>query len=199
MSLPDDKIEELVKGCVSGKQKYQEMLHKHYYGLLLSICLRYTKDYDMAGEVLQNAFIKIFKNLKKYEFKGSFEGWLKRITVNTAIDYIRSSKNALVLLPDEFDLENVDLHDDDELGEDDNFGYQYSPEQVMQAVQMLTPAYKAVFNLYVIEEYQHKEIAEMLHINIGTSKSNLLKAKLKIKKILLENFSKTDPLSNDKF
>lgn len=197
MSLPDDKIEELVIGCVKGKQKYQQMLHGHYYGLLLSICLRYTKNYDIAEEVLQLAFIKIFKNLKKYEFKGSFEGWLKRITVNTAIDFIRSKKNALVLLPDEFDLENVELSDD--YDEDDNFGYQYSPQQVMEAVQMLTPAYKAVFNLYVIEEYQHKEIAEMLDINIGTSKSNLLKAKVRIRKILETKFKSKDPLSNDRF
>tara|TARA_R110001592_G_scaffold307299_1_gene580500 strand:+ start:25231 stop:25824 length:594 start_codon:yes stop_codon:yes gene_type:complete len=197
MSLPDDKIEELVIGCVKGKQKYQQMLHGHYYGLLLSICLRYTKNYDIAEEVLQLAFIKIFKNLKKYEFKGSFEGWLKRITVNTAIDFIRSKKNALVLLPDEFDIENVELSDD--LEEDDNFGYQYSPQQVMEAVQMLTPAYKAVFNLYVIEEYQHKEIAEMLDINIGTSKSNLLKAKVRIRKILETKFKTKDPLSNDRF
>jgi RNA polymerase sigma-70 factor (ECF subfamily) len=197
MSLPDDKIEELVIGCVKGKQKYQQMLHGHYYGLLLSICLRYTKNYDIAEEVLQLAFIKIFKNLKKYEFKGSFEGWLKRITVNTAIDFIRSKKNALVLLPDEFDIENVEITDD--FDEDDNFGYQYSPQQVMEAVQMLTPAYKAVFNLYVIEEYQHKEIAEMLDINIGTSKSNLLKAKVRIRKILDTKFKTKDPLSNDRF
>lgn len=198
MSLPDDKIEEVVKGCVEGKGKYQQKLHGHYYGLLLSICLRYTKNYDIAEEVLQLAFIKIFKNLKKYEFKGSFEGWLKRITVNTAIDFIRSKKNALVLLPDEFDLENVEIEHDEE-DEDDNFGYQYSPQQVMEAVQMLTPAYKAVFNLYVIEEYQHKEIAEMLDINIGTSKSNLLKAKVRIRKILDTKFKAKDPLSNDRF
>jgi RNA polymerase sigma-70 factor (ECF subfamily) len=197
MSLPDDKIEELVIGCVKGKAKYQQMLHGHYYGLLLSICLRYTKNYDVAEEVLQLAFIKIFKNLKKYEFKGSFEGWLKRITVNTAIDFIRSKKNALVLLPDEFDLENVEISED--YDEDDNFGYQYSPQQVMEAVQMLTPAYKAVFNLYVVEEYQHKEIAEMLDINIGTSKSNLLKAKVRIRKILETKFKTKDPLSNDRF
>lgn len=194
MSLPDDKIEELVIGCVKGKQKSQQQLHKHYYGLLLSICLRYTKDYDMAEEVLQNAFIKIFKNLKKYEFKGSFEGWLKRITVNTAIDFFRKSKNSLVLLSEEYDLENTDLQDGDD-DEEENFGYAYSPAQVMEAVQGLTPAYKTVFNLYVIEEYQHKEIAEMLGINIGTSKSNLLKAKVRIRKILEEKFRPTDPLS----
>lgn len=193
MSLPDDKIEELVTGYVNGKQKYQQMLHKHYYGLLLSICLRYTKDYDMAEEVLQNAFIKIFKNLKKYEFKGSFEGWLKRITVNTAIDYFRKSKNSLVLLSEDYDLENTQLQDNEE--DEENFGYAYSPAQVMEAVQGLTPAYKTVFNLYVIEEYQHKEIADMLGINIGTSKSNLLKAKVRIRKILEEKFRPTDPLS----
>lgn len=102
-----------------------------------------------------------------------------------------------MLLPDEFDIENVELSDD--LEEDDNFGYQYSPQQVMEAVQMLTPAYKAVFNLYVIEEYQHKEIAEMLDINIGTSKSNLLKAKVRIRKILETKFKTKDPLSNDRF
>ena len=190
MSSIDKELKEIIEGCIAGKSKFQEKLHRRYYGLLMSICLRYTKDYMEAEEVLQKSFIKIFKNINKYEFKGSFDGWIKRITVNSAIDYFRKSKKSPSLLPEDYDVdESQSLHEDADV--DNNFGYQYSPEQVMEAIQLLSPAYRTVFNLYVIEEYQHKEISEMLGIHIGTSKSNLLKAKQKLRQILEQQFTPT--------
>lgn len=150
--------------------------------------MRYTNNIDQAEDMLQTGFIKIFRNIHKFEFGGSFEGWMKRIIVNTAIDYYRSKKKDFLLMPEDDTLEKMDLVEDD--NPEDEFPY--TPQQVLEAVQMLTPAYKAVFNLYVIEEYTHKEIAEILGISIGTSKSNLLKSKIKLRKILEKNFQKQD-------
>lgn len=151
----------------------------------MAICLRYTNNFDQAEDILQNSFIKIFNNIEKYKFEGSFDGWLKRIVVNTSIDYYRGKKNDFLLLPEDQEIERFEITDE----EDEETEYPYTPQQVMQAVQDLTPAYKAVFNLYVLEEYPHKEIAEILGISIGTSKSNLLKAKAKLRKILEKKFS----------
>ena len=150
--------------------------------------MRYTNNMDQAEDILQNSFIKIFRNIKRYKFEGSFEGWMKRIVVNTAIDYHRGKKKDFLLLPEEQEMEQFELIDDPA---DDNaeLNYPFTPQQVMAAIQELSPAYKAVFNLYVIEDYSHKEIAEQLDISVGTSKSNLLKAKAKLKKILERNFT----------
>ncbi len=139
---------------------------------------------------MQNSFIKIFNNIEKYKFEGSFDGWMKRIVVNTAIDYYRGRKNDFLLLPEDQEIERFELIDEEE----EEVEYPYTPKQVMEAIQDLTPAYKAVFNLYVLEEYSHKEIAETLGISIGTSKSNLLKSKLRLKKILEKKFSLNTPL-----
>ncbi len=184
------ELEEAIKGCIENDRKSQEWLHKRYYAVMLPICLRYTKNVDQAEDILQKSFIKIFKNIGRYEFKGSFEGWMKRIVVNTAIDFHRSRKGDFLLLPEEMSMEDFDQ--EDEGLDDETKNYPYTPKQVMEAIQELTPAYKAVFNLYVIEEYTHQEIADMLGVSIGTSKSNLLKAKARLRKILEENFVKSE-------
>lgn len=146
--------------------------------------MRYTRDEDFAQDILQRAFIKIFDNIKKFEQKGSLEGWMKRIVVNTCIDTYRKKKKDLLFLGEDHDIENLDLENET----DEGMNFPYQPKQVFEAIQQLTPAYKAVFNLYAIEDYTHKEIADMLDISVGTSKSNYLKAKLRIKKILKENY-----------
>ncbi len=156
----------------------------------MAISQRYTSNFDQAEDILQNSFIKIFNNIEKYKFEGSFDGWMKRIVVNTAIDYYRGRKNDFLLLPEDQAIERFEIIDEVE----EEAEYPYTPKQVMDALQDLTPAYKAVFNLYVIEEYSHKEIAETLGISIGTSKSNLLKSKLRLKKILEKKFSLNTPL-----
>lgn len=183
------ELEEAIKGCCENDRKSQEWIHKRYYATLLPICLRYTRNMDQAEDILQNSFIKIFNSIDRYEFKGSFEGWLKRIVVNTAIDFHRSKKSDFLLLPEDKSMEDFDREDE---FEDEELNYPYTPKQVMAAIQKLTPAYQAVFNLYVIEDYTHKEIAEMLGVSIGTSKSNLLKAKIRLRKILDEQFEKNE-------
>ncbi len=184
------ELDAIVKGCVEQDRKSQQILHQKYYRRFMAICLRYTANYDQAEDMLQSSFIKIFNNIGKYKSEGSFDGWMKRIVVNTAIDYYRVRKTDFVLLPEGQELERLEVYDETE----EDTEYPYTPTQIMEAIQSLTPAYKAVFNLYVLEEYPHKEIAEMLGISIGTSKSNLLKAKLKLKKILEKKYSTNIPI-----
>lgn len=184
MENQKSELKEIIHGCVKNDRKQQRRLHELFYGKLFAICMRYTRDEDFAQDTLQRAFIKIFDNIKKFEQKGSLEGWMKRIVVNTCIDTYRKKKKDLLFLGEDHDIENLDLENEET--NVNNFPYQ--PKQVFEAIKQLTPAYKAVFNLYAIEEYTHKEIAEMLEISVGTSKSNYLKAKLKLKKILKDNY-----------
>jgi len=148
--------------------------------------MRYTSDKDTAQEVLQEGFIKVFDKLEAFDFKGSFEGWIRRIVANTAIDHIRKSKK------------NPYLSDNDNdfvLGAENPMVEQEELEMstlkgdiAMNSIQQLSPSYRAVFNLYVLEDYTHREIGEILGISEGTSKSNLAKAKVNLQKILNEKF-----------
>ena len=183
----NEELEKTIKGCCKGDRKAQEWLHKRFYSTLFPVCMRYTNNIDQAEDILQNGFIKVFKNIKKYKFEGSFEGWIKRIVVNTAIDYHRKRKKDFVLLPEDQEMEQFEMVDDSSA--DDEWNYPYTPDQVMSAIQQLTPAYKAVFNLYAIENYSHKEIADILNVSVGTSKSNYLKAKARLRTILEKNFT----------
>lgn len=152
--------------------------------------MRYANDRDSAEEMLQEGFIKIFDKLDAFDYKGSFEGWMRRIVANTAIDHIRKSKKNPIL---------TDNDDDFKLGGENPMIEQeeldlvdIQAEMALEAIQELSPAYRSVFNLYVMEEYTHKEIGEILGISEGTSKSNLSKAKLNLQKILKEKFMKID-------
>ena len=181
-------LKSMIEGCLRGDRKYQFKLYERYYGRMMGVCMRYATDRDEADDLVQQGFIKLFNNLKRYEFKGSFDGWIRRMFVNTAIDHIRRKKRNPLLLGEDahLDLFNKEKEQDqfDKVEELDT-------NIVMQAIEKLTPAYKAVFNLYVIEDYSHKEIADMLEISVGTSKSNLSKAKQNLRKYLQEAYNKT--------
>lgn len=148
--------------------------------------MRYTRDRDTAEEVLQEGFIKVFDKLDVFDFKGSFEGWMRRIMANTAIDSIRKSKKNPLLTDNDDDFK-MKGEDPIVLKEEVEF-VGIKAEIAMEAINQLSPAYKAVFNLYVLEEYTHKEIAEILNISEGTSKSNLSKAKGNLQQILKDKF-----------
>jgi len=185
-----EQLAKLIKGCLKNKRRAQGELFKLYYGKMLAVCLRYINDRDSAEEVLQEGFIKIFDKLEAFDYKGSFEGWMRRIMANTAIDSIRKHKK---------DPKLTDNDEDFKLGasnpmieqEEEEF-VSIKAEMALEAIQELSPAYRAVFNLYVIEEYTHKEIAEILGISEGTSKSNLAKAKMNLQKLLRERFENID-------
>lgn len=148
--------------------------------------MRYMNDRDSAQEVLQEGFIKVFEKLGAFDYKGSFEGWIRRIIANTAIDSIRKSKKDPYLTDNDNDFK-LGAEDEIEMREEMEIT-DIKAEIAMEAIQKLSPAYRAVFNLYVLEEYSHKEIAEILGISEGTSKSNLAKAKMNLQKMLSDKF-----------
>jgi len=181
-------VHKVIEGCLQNDRRAQERLFQLYYGKLIVVALRYISDRDTAEEVLQNGFIKIFEKLDGYDFKGSFEGWTRRIVANTAIDYIRKTKKDPLLSGTDTDF----VYDtEDPVVEAENIeSMTLKGELALEAVQQLSPAYRTVFNMFVIENYSHKEIAEKLGITEGTSKSNLAKAKLNLKAILSQQFTK---------
>ncbi len=177
---------EIVEGCLRGERRSQEALFKQFYGKMMAVCLRYISDRDSAQEVLQEGFIKVFDKLEVFDFKGSLEGWIRRIIVNTAIDAIRKNKRNPFLSDQDNDFKQDAV---DEVVEKEKFELlEIKSEIALASISKLSPAYRTVFNLYVLEDYSHKEIAEMLGINEGTSKSNLAKAKMNLQRILNEQF-----------
>lgn len=182
-----EKLREIVNGCLDDDRRSQEALFKMFYGKMLAVCSRYISDPDTAQEVLQQGFIKVFDKLEVFDFKGSFEGWVRRIIVNTAIDSIRKAKRAPLLKDKDTDFK---MDSTDELEESEALELtELKASIALKAIEKLSPGYRTVFNLFVIEDYSHKEIAEILNISEGTSKSNLSKAKMNLKKILTEEFS----------
>ena len=178
----DSEEKRIVKGCKAGKAKYQQILYELYYGKMLSLCLRYTQTRDEAKDVLHDGYVKVFKSIKNFQGKGSLEGWVRKIMVNTAINYYHKSKKISTssYLDDDFQGAGaLEMHEDEIIAK-------LSYDDIIKFVRMLPPAYKTVFNLYVIEGYNHREIAEMLGISEGTSKSNLAKARMKLQKKIQE-------------
>jgi RNA polymerase sigma-70 factor (ECF subfamily) len=169
-----------------GERRSQQRVYELFYGKMMAVCMRYTKNADQAKDILQDGFIKVFGSMDQFNRAGSFEGWIRRIIVNTAIDHFRRTKNSFLLLGEERSIEDFGDHDAEDVRADevDDDWQEVKPADVINAMQKLTPAYRTVFNLYVFEELTHKEIAVMLGINVGTSKSNLAKAKHNLKKLL---------------
>lgn len=175
--------QELWQGCQKKDAQAQAMLYKAYFGKMLSVCLRYAKDQEEAKDILQDGFIKVFSNIDSFKGNGSLEGWIRRIMVNTAITHFNKQKK---LFFDEIDdnlSEKPETQEEEDQFIEELLG-QLVYEDILVLVRQLSPAYQTVFNLYVIENYSHKEIAQMLGISEGTSKSNLAKARLKLQKIL---------------
>lgn len=163
----------------------QEFLYQKYASKMYGVCLRYSGNAEDANDLLQEGFIKIFKNLTKFRGEGSFEGWIRRIFVNTSIEHFRKKvKLYNVTEVQENTIEDYDLNILDTLAEKD----------IISLVNELSPGYRAVFNMHVVEGYSHKEIADILEINEGTSKSQLARAKGVLKKLLEKKLNKT---SND--
>jgi RNA polymerase sigma factor (sigma-70 family) len=178
----EEQLREIISGCIRNDRKAQEKLFQLFYGKMLIVCMRYTVDNDSAQEILQEGFIKVFEKLAMFDYKGSFEGWLRRIVANTAIDYIRKSKKRPFLSEDDSEF-TTGVENPMEDAEIESVRVLKS-EVALAAIQQLSPAYRAVFNLYVLEEYTHKEIGEILGISEGTSKSNLAKAKQNLQKMI---------------
>ena len=177
-----------IDGCRQGESKSQRWIFERYYRVMFGVCMRYVSDKDAVQDVVQDAFLKVFTNIEGYTSKGSFEGWMRRIMVNTSIDAIRRRKATGLVLGDEKSFEDVvDEGEEFEITDDD---YTFTVSDVQEAMAKLTPMYRAVFNLYVFDNMTHQEIASKLGVNVGTSKSNLAKARRNLRKILTKK--KTD-------
>jgi len=185
-----EQVEKLLKNCIKNDPKSQKILYEKFYGKMLAVSYRYATDYDEAQEITQEGFIKVFSKLNGFKNIGSLEGWIRRIIVNNALDFIRTKKK-LVFENNEGTL-LVNIKDETTNLFDDKFASKIKAELILELMQKLSPAYKTVFNLYVLEDYTHKEIANILGISIGTSKSNYFKAKAKLIELFNENKHKLD-------
>ncbi|MCT8339412.1 sigma-70 family RNA polymerase sigma factor [Flavobacteriaceae bacterium TK19130] len=160
-------LEELIQRCKEQDRKAQAQLYQQFSGVLFSICLRYSPNKTEAEDNLQDAFITIFKKIGQYTGKGSFEGWLKRVTVNTVLQKYRKQK--VYDIKDEAQLEQPE----EVIVETDSVPLKF----LLEIIQELPERYRLVFSMYVLDGYTHKEIAELLGISDGTSKSNLARAR----------------------
>jgi RNA polymerase sigma-70 factor (ECF subfamily) len=174
-------LDELIIQCKKQDAKAQGELYNRYSRALFTICLRYSPNYTEAEDNLQDAFLTIFKKMGQYEGKGSFEGWLKRITVNTVLQKYR--KQRVFEIVDEAQIEDEADDEIESEGVPLNF--------LLKIVQELPDRYRLVFSMYVLDGYQHKEIAELLGISDGTSKSNLARAR-NILKAKVEDYIKNN-------
>ena len=163
--------DQLIKSCMKQNSKAQKELYNLYKDTLFVLCLKYCANDADAEDNLQNAFIEIFTNIKRFDNKGSFEGWMKRITINKAIDSYK--KNYQLLSIQEDFIQDTTI-DENELG--------FSLEYILSLIQELPNQYRLVFCLYELDDYSHPEIASMLSISESTSKSNLHRAKAILKK-----------------
>ncbi|MBS1510410.1 MAG: RNA polymerase sigma factor [Bacteroidetes bacterium] len=159
----------------------QELLYHRFSSRMYAVCLRYCKDEHDAQDLLQDGFVKIFRNLDKFRGEGSFEGWIRRIFVNTSIEHFRKTvKDFTITEPKDAAIEDPSLTALDKLAEKD----------IMTMIQQLSPGYRQIFNMHVIEGYSHKDIGDILGISEGTSKSQLARAKMILKKMAEEQLNK---------
>lgn len=172
-------LEEIIYKCREGNGKAQTELYRLFSPKMYGICLRYTKDKANAEDILQEGFVRVFTKIKQFEFKGSFEGWMRRIMVNTALERFRKNDRL-------YPVEDMNAYESTEYSEETLSSI--SADELMKMIQSLPPRYRMVFNLYAIEGYTHIEIGEMMSITEGTSKSNLSRARMILQKKVAENF-----------
>jgi len=163
-------LEQLILDCKNNNIKAQEQLFRLFSSKLFAVCLKYSRNYEEAQDNLQDGFLLIFEKIGQFAFLGSFEGWAKRVMINNALQYYRKEKFLELVTENIADEQEIDLDDSS-----------ISLDYLLGIIQQLPDRYRLVFNLYVIDNYSHKEIAAMLNINVGTSKSNLSRARMILK------------------
>ncbi len=178
------EIDSIIAACLKEKRDAQHLLYEHYAGLMLGICLRYTGCRADAEDVLQESFVKIFQNIKSFRQEGSFEGWMKKIMVNTALNFLRKKKREHFVELTPQHINNLD--------ENQDFDSELDPQQMMRIIQNLPIGCRTVFNMFAFEDYSHKEIAEKLGFTEGTSKSQLSRARKLLTEAVAEFKRKND-------
>lgn len=165
----------LIQACIKEDKSAQKALYDLFSAKMYFVCLRYARHEAEAQDILQDAFIKVFDKLDSYRFSGSFEGWVRRIMVNTALNYCRKST---------YKYENIGIEDYQDKVVNSKAISRLSEQELLGIIQQLPDGYRMVFNLYIIEGYSHKEIAEMLSISENTSRSQLAKARKWVQNVL---------------
>ena len=176
--LPD-RQQLMIKGCITGDRSSQQELYDLYARRMMGVCLWYARSREEAEEILQDGFMKVFRYMNTYKAKGSFEGWIRKIMVNTALVKCRSKSQLRAIV--EYDAKEHDSTEAVSIIE------MLEAKELAELVQTLTPSYRMVFNLYVLEGMKHREIAKLLDISEGTSKSNLADARAILQKALQAN------------
>ncbi len=166
--------QELIAGCQKGDSKAQKVLYERYASMMFGVCMRYLKNDMDAEEALLNGFMQIYKHIERFEAKGSFEGWVRRIMVNEALGFLRKKEPLHLAIEDGYT----------QIADQNGADNQLAEGELLAMLHSLPAGYRAVFNLYAIEGYSHKEIADMLNITEGTSKSQLSKARAMLQRKL---------------
>jgi RNA polymerase sigma-70 factor, ECF subfamily len=175
----ENNLESIIKACLEQNQNAQNLLYKQYFGYAKSICLRYSSNAEEAKDILNEGFLKVFNNLDKYLPELPFKAWLRTIIVNTALNYYRDNKK----YNQDISLDNVEdpIYDHDIIDK-------ISADEILVLVQRLPPSYRTVFVMHVVDGYNHREIGEILEINEGTSRSNFMKARVKLQSLVQKEF-----------
>ncbi len=173
--------QDLVKGVLQGSPAHQSALYRQYSTPMFRVVLRFSRDRAEAEDMMQDGFVRVFRDMSQFRSEGALGGWIRRIMVNTALSHLRKQRDFIRDIPDFSPFENI-------LRTDEDFASNLDAETLLKYLQRLPPGYRAVFNLYAIDGYSHEEIADQLGISIGTSKSQLFKAREYLKKILDKSF-----------
>jgi RNA polymerase sigma-70 factor (ECF subfamily) len=176
-STNESKESLLIAACLRDERWAQKELYESYYSKLLAVCVRYSNNYEDARDILNEGFVKVFRYLERYQVGTSLESWMKRIMINTSIDFYRKE---IRHRSEDIDTAQYKVVDDKDVISN------FTAQEILKSIQKLPPAYRAVFNLYAIEGYSHKEVAESLGITESTSRYNLVKARTKLKALLEE-------------
>ena len=181
VKYPDNQLQVLIEDCLVPVRDSQKRFYNHFYGYGLTICLRYLHQREDAVEAMNDSFLKIFKDLKSFVprhglLEDSLKAWIRRIFINTSIDQLRRMQK--------YSTQSLDDNSADEINLEASVTATIGYKELIEIIGKLSPAYRMVFNLYVIDGYTHEDIAEMLGISIGTSKSNLSKARLNLRKMI---------------
>lgn len=177
LSSLDSDEKGIIEACTRNERWAQRLLYEEYYNQMLGVCLRYSNNSDSAEDILHDGFIKVFRNITKYKIGTSLPAWIRRIMVNSSIDHYRKISRRRTENVEE--ARSVSFDGADAVS-------QCSEKEILVAIQNLSPAYRTVFNMYVIEGYAHKDIAGKLGITESTSRSNLVKARGKLKEHLVK-------------
>ena len=169
---------QLIEGCINGDRRAQKALYDKYSRRMMAVCLRYVKDMEDARDLLQEGFVKLYTNISKYSGEGSFDGWVRKIFVNNALERLRQND----ILKNADDINDIDYADI----ADESATEQMSSDEIMTFVRSLPDGFRTVFNLFAIEGYSHKEIGDKLNISESTSRSQYMRARKILQKMILQ-------------